>query len=269
MGGAIDMKQQVTDEVRRFVSEYGKRDDVHAKWGEPLVGFADADSTYLKSLKTVIGPTHALPRDVMPDATAVIAYYIPFTRELANTNNTGTHIASPEWAMTYEETNAMFGVLNEHLIDWLGQRGYKGMVPQQAGTYDLGRLMSDWSFRHIAYAAGLGTFGINNMLITEKGCCGRYNTVVTNLDVIPDRPRTDELCLYKKSGKCGVCVKHCPVGALTLDGYDRFKCRSVLMENAAVYTEGGGTYVDDSGEGNSPGTDVCGKCITQSPCAFR
>lgn len=33
--------------------------------------------------------------------------------------------------------------------------------------------MSEWSHRHAAYIAGLGIFGINNMLITNKGCVGR------------------------------------------------------------------------------------------------
>lgn len=80
MGDSNDMKKKVTDEVRSFVAEYQKRDDVHAKWGEPLVGFADACHPYILGLKDVITKTHAVPRDVMPDATIAIAYYVPFTR---------------------------------------------------------------------------------------------------------------------------------------------------------------------------------------------
>lgn len=61
------------------------------------------------------------------------------------------------------------------------------------------------------------------MLITKIGCCRRYSTIVTNLDVKPDSPLEDEFCLYKKNKGCGICVKHCPSGALTLGGYDRHK----------------------------------------------
>ncbi len=68
------------------------------------------------------------------------------------------------------------------------------------------------------------------MLITKIGCCGRYSTIVTNLDVKPDSPLEDEFCLYKKNKSCGICVKHCPSGALTLDGYDRHKCYVVLRK---------------------------------------
>ncbi len=64
--------------------------------------------------------------------------------------------------------------------------------------------------------AGLGTFGLNNMLITAAGCCGRLSTVVTNLRVTADTPLLTENCLYKKSGRCGLCVKRCPSGALNL-----------------------------------------------------
>ena len=52
------------------------------------------------------------------------------------------------------------------------------------------------------------------MLITPKGCCGRYNTIVTNLDVTADKPMERELCLYKANGSCGICMKNCPTQAI-------------------------------------------------------
>ncbi len=107
------------------------------------------------------------------------------------------------------------------------------------------------------------------MLITKVGCCGRYNTIVTNLDVKADSPLKEELCLYKKNGSCGICVKHCPSGALTLDGYDRHKCYIVLRKNGELYTEFGSSYTDESGDDpNSVGSEVCGKCVVNTPCTF-
>ena len=129
--------------------------------------------------------------------------------------------------------------------------------------------MSDWSQRHIAYAAGLGTFGLNNMLITKKGCCGRYSTLITNLDIKPDRPLEQELCLYKRKLKCQICVNNCPIGALTAEGYDRQKCYYLCKKNAEVYTDFGSSYLTEDGDkANSDGSEVCGKCVTGSPCAF-
>ena len=74
----------------------------------------------------------------------------------------------------YEETNALFGELNGALIDFIhAKAGHAGITPK-ATTFDQQKLISDWSHRHIAYAAGLGTFGVNNMLLTRHGCYDRF-----------------------------------------------------------------------------------------------
>lgn len=263
------MKEKITALICEYVKEYEKRDDIATKWGTPLVGFADAKHPSIAQFKTLIGPNHGTPNEVMEDASIVIAYFVPFTKELAETNKNGTDYASREWAVAYEETNAMFKELNVYVIEKLEEWGYKAGISPKTNTFSTTELKSDWSYRHFAYLAGLGTFGINNMLITKHGCCGRYNNIVTNLDVEPDAPLADEYCLYKKNGTCGVCVKNCPVGALTPESYDRHLCYSMLLKNAEVHTGLGDSYMDETGKSaNSVGSDVCGKCVTQSPCAF-
>lgn len=263
------MKEKIINMIRTFIKEYQKQDHISTKWGEALVGFADANHPYILSFKELITPTHKLPTDVLSDASIVIAYFIPFTKELAKTNGIPGDIASPEWALAYEETNAMFIKLNEYIISELQKMGYGAGVSPEASTFDQKILKSNWSHRHFAKIAGLGTFGINNMLITKLGCCGRYSTIVTNLDIAPDSLLKDEFCLYKKNGSCGICVKNCPSGALTLQGYDRHKCYVVLNKNAELYTDFGSSYTDESGEQpNSVGSDVCGKCVVNTPCTF-
>ncbi|GEQ22888.1 MAG: hypothetical protein PWP67_1627 [Clostridium butyricum] len=263
------MKEKITQMIENFVRYYEHQDTISTKWGKPLVGFADANHPYILSFKEFITPTHKFPTDVISDASIVICYFVPFTKEIAKTNMAVGDLASPEWALAYEETNAMFIKLNEYLISELRDFGYHADVSKEASTFDQNLLKSNWSHRHFAKAAGLGTFGINNMLITKSGCCGRFNTIVTNLDVDADLPLEDELCLFKKNGSCGVCVKHCPSGALTLNGYDRHKCYVVLKKNAKLYTEFGSSYTDDSGDcPNSEGSEVCGKCVINTPCTF-
>lgn len=255
--------------IQAYVCEYQKKPDITAEWGEPLVGFADANHPDIFKLKDVVSERHVMPHEVLKKPTIIIAYFVPFTKRLADTNQRNEEFASPEWARTYEETNTLFGKLNDYLIAQLKKIGYKAAVSKEATTFDREKLISNWSQRHIARIAGLGTFGINNMLITAKGCCGRYSTVVTNLDVVPDKPVEDEYCLYKSKGVCGVCVKHCPSGALTFDGYDRKKCFQVCMKNAEIYRELGSSYLDETGEStNSVGSEVCGKCVVNVPCSF-
>ncbi|MDF3000292.1 MAG: (Fe-S)-binding protein [Bacillota bacterium] len=290
------MKAAITDQIGEFVSKYEERDKIKTKWGKPLVGFADAKHPLIMGLPEIISSSHQLPEDVLPGASIVIAYFVPFTRELNQTNQVQNDIASREWAVAYEETNGMFLKLNEYLIASLAEKGVRAAVSPETRTFDRETLISNWSHRHMARAAGLGSFGLNNMLINKQGCCGRYHSLVTDLDVIPDSPDAEEYCLYKKNGSCGVCMKRCPAGAISAEGYDRKKCFGVLQKNAMIHTGLGDSYTGeieelDSGkraeditvqktELNKPlgmsgaedkiksGSDVCGKCIAFSPCAF-
>lgn len=255
------MKECIRGIIENFIRGYEK--NTTTKWGSPLVGFADAERTAEFTSEAI--PGHGKPSDVIENATIVVAYFVPFLKEMADTNKV-RGLASEEWALAYEETNEMLGAINEHLIKTLGELGYRAAVHPESKKFDRDRVISSWSHRHIAYMAGLGTFGMNNMLITEKGCCGRYSTLVTDLDVIPDEPLDDELCIYKKSGNCGACMANCPSGALTATGFDRYKCYKVCLDNAAVHTAFGSSYADD---GEAVGSEVCGKCVAGMPCAFR
>lgn len=290
------MKDFISHEIREYIKTYGDRADISTKWGEPLVGFADAKHPLIAGLPRIISESHQLPEDVLTGASVIVAYFVPFTRELNKTNQTSRDIASREWALAYEETNAVFLKLNAHLVALLAEKGVRAAVSPETRTFDKEKLISNWSHRHIARAAGLGTFGLNNMLITKLGCCGRYHSLVTDLEVEPDSPLEEEYCLYKKNGTCGVCVRRCPAEALSPQGYDRKKCYGVLQKNAAIHTGLGNSYGTGqdhlksvgSAEGTAvqniafvkqegmpaeknqadSGSDVCGKCIAFSPCAF-
>jgi epoxyqueuosine reductase len=76
--------------------------------------------------------------------------------------------------------------------------------------------ITDWekfrahlSHREIAYQAGLGWWGRNNLLVNEKyGSQVRLVTILTNLELEADRPvETD-------CGECYACLDVCPVGAI-------------------------------------------------------
>lgn len=256
------MKKYIQQIIENFIRDYEK--STVTKWGSPLVGFASAESV-AENVPYII-ENHGMPEDVIADARIVIAYFIPFRKEMADTNKMEGR-ASEEWALAYEETNEMLGKINEHLISVLNEQGWKAAVHPESRLFDRDRLISRWSHRHIAYLAGLGTFGINNMLITEKGCCGRYSTIVTNMEVEPDGPSGHENCGFKKDGSCGMCIRVCPSGALTSEAFDRHKCYEICKRNAEIFTSFGSSYTAENAE--NAGSEVCGKCIAGMPCAFR
>lgn len=264
-----DFKKRVAEEIKGYVKAENRAGALKDIWQEPIVGFAGVYAPYIRSLREIVHPRHQMPEEVLEDATVVIVYFVPFGRCITK-SNTDEGLASPQWAQAYEETNAMFGRLNEYIIEMLHKLGYEAATAPEAGVFHRDEIMSYWSFRHFAYGAGLGTFGLNNMLITEKGCAGRIGTVVTNIPVEPDSPKNEEACLYKRSGTCGLCVKRCPSGALRKDGFDRALCFRQCLKNAEVYTEFGNSYASHAGEeAEASGSEVCGKCVAALPCTYK
>ena len=83
------------------------------------------------------------------------------------------------------------------------------------------RAVADFSQRHAAIAAGLGTFGRHNLVIHPQfGTRVNFVSIISNLDLAPTpQPQTD-LCIH-----CDICVKNCPGGALDNEGQtDAMKC---------------------------------------------
>ena len=244
-------KEAVQRMVADYVKHYQEENHLPNLWRTPLVGYADANDPYIQSLPQIITEVHKQPGDFMVNPRVVISYFIPFTEELARTNaGKESHEASMEWARAYDTTNTMMAELNIYLAQEIIKLGGRAVVPEGVGMLkDI--IKSNWSQRHLAYAAGLGTFGINNMLITAKGCCGRYNSIVADIPVEPEHRKEQENCLYKSRGICRKCVKNCFSGALTTEGIDRKKCYETCKKNEEKL-----------------GAEVCGKCDTDIPCAF-
>jgi ferredoxin len=71
------------------------------------------------------------------------------------------------------------------------------------------------SFRHAAVAAGLGTFGLQGLVLTpEFGPRQRFIAVLTDAELVPDDVLDQDLDACKN---CLVCVKSCPVGAININ----------------------------------------------------
>ncbi len=248
------MKYYIRRLIKDYIKSYPKLKQTSTTWQEPLISFADARDELFPKLKEIISPTHALPAELLPDAQSVIAYFIPFIQGTVTSNIENAN-SSREWALAYIETNQLISDLNTFIHDQLLKKGYHTAIIPATHNFDPNKLISDWSHRHVAFIAGLGTFGVNHMLITEKGCCGRLGTIVTNLKLSPTPKRAQENCLYKYNGSCKKCVERCVTGSLTITAFDRFLCYDMCLKNAEVHSKMGLA-------------DVCGKCLVGLPCSF-
>lgn len=224
-----------------------------AIYREPLIGYAEAANPIFAYLKTVVDENHLLPADLLPGAKTVLAFFLPYKKEVVDSNRSG-NIASRMWAEAYEQTNKLIDVICHRLNQTLSEEGIASAWLLPTYEFDKQKLVAHWSHRHAAYACGLGTFGRNNLLITKKGCAGRLGTMVLDIELEPNKtPKTVQSC-YGDNG-CMYCVQNCPVEALNPQNFDRHKCYSHCQSADNLFAD-------------LNSVEVCGKCST-GPCSFK
>ena len=247
------MHTRITDAIQDWVGARARQAETPALWRAPWVGFASARDPLFDRLKSVVRPTHAHPTDLLPDAHTVIAWFVPFAPPVTRSNRAHRH-ASREWAVAYVETNALIIEIGQRLGRWLAETGYRATELPPTHNFDAVTLMSDWSHKHVAYIAGLGTFGRHQMLITHAGCAGRLGSLVTDALIEPSSRPSTPRCLAEAGHTCSRCTQRCATGALTETAFDRQACYALIRENEHIHESAGRA-------------DVCGKCVSGVPCA--
>ena len=251
------MRSEIIKTIKSTISDYEDSNQLNNMWREPIIEIISAKNEKLKELKQIVSLEHFLPCDILPGAQSVIIFFIPFEENIVKSNIDGT-MASKEWAAAYIKTNDLIKKINDNMEELMKNSGYEtGKIPA-THNFNEKTLISNWSHRHIAYIAGIGTFGINNMLITEKGCCGRFGSIIISYELknYKETGKTREKCLNKSKGNCGVCHKRCIVNAYKNNRFNRNECYKQCLENTKYNKETG--YAD-----------VCGKCLVGLPCSLQ
>jgi epoxyqueuosine reductase len=163
------------------------------------------------------------PSDMLSTAESVIVFGIPIQRAILET--------SP--SLMYHQ---LYDVVNRALDDaaermalelniegydaiYVSRDGYDGIAGLKDGKYSL------FSHRHAAYLAGMGTFGYNNTILSEKyGPRIRYASVITSAILPYSKPLDRDLCIG-----CKKCTEICPVNAVPDKPYpegmmDKVRC---------------------------------------------
>ena len=253
------MSLELEKTINKAISTFEVEKGIKNFWEQPLVAAINANHPLIPGLKHSVSPDHLLPDELLSGAKSVVVFFIPFTNSIIESNIKG-EAASREWALAYVVTNSLLGFINDELEKFLESHGFQTAKIMATHNFDEKTLISRWSHRHLAWIAGLGSFGLNNMLITSKGCCGRLGSLVTDADCeelgVPSVAELQkERCLNKINGSCGLCQKICPAGAYEEKGkFNRWKCHEVCLKNAELHKELGVA-------------DVCGKCLVGLPCS--
>ncbi|MDP9086351.1 MAG: hypothetical protein M3N02_06260 [Pseudomonadota bacterium] len=84
------------------------------------------------------------------------------------------------------------------------------------------------STRHLGVEAGLGTLGLEvNILTPEFGPRVYLTGILTELELEPDRPITEQVCIGES---CSRCLHSCPADAVLHFGIDKRACATEAQE---------------------------------------
>lgn len=260
--------QEIENTIRTKLEEFVQTDPRNAMpahggmriYDAPLIGFASAGDPMFETLAQpeIFGAQLIRPGEWLSGAKTVLSYYLPFTKEVRTTNR-AQGLPSEEWASARIDGETFNRAVGEFLVALLAELGADAVAPLIDPRFATGYTgpnkvkISNWSERHAAHIAGLGTFGLHRALITEKGSAGRFGSVVTTLAVEPTKRQYAgpfDYCAYLTKGKCGVCIQRCPAHAIADGAKDNLLCAA---------------YVDMTKEMFKPRYG-CAKCNIAVPC---
>jgi epoxyqueuosine reductase len=253
-------------------------------WEEPLVGFASGMDPLFFEYKNIIGSLHLTPREIMAAALkekgrglllseieqiSVISWILPAAEDTRKSNRKEQQFPSKLWTYTRDFGEVCNASLRRHVVGFLEDLGYVAVAPVLLPTFQYLRdervgWTSPWSERHVAYACGLGTFSLNDGLITPKGMAVRIGSVVTLLKLAPSERKyrhPKENCLLFRNEECGKCIPRCPAGAITEKGHDKDKCWEYINSEPLKAKR------SEYSLQNPP--SACGLCQTGVPCEFQ
>jgi len=211
----------------------------------PLVGVADVERWEDPPFHPWM-PEEFYPRSIYPQARSVIVIGLPVTLVVLESS------PSVYYRELYKTVNALLDQYTYRLSNFLNDLGYPSAFVPRDGYSSIQALLKNpvafFSHRHAAYLAGLGSFGVNNMLLTPQyGPRVRFGSVFTTAEIPPDPLLEEELCV-----RCMRCVHMCPTRALDEEDYPQGLTNKM-------------TCASYSSELNRKGISPCGICIKVCP----
>ncbi|MBW2690407.1 MAG: 4Fe-4S ferredoxin [Deltaproteobacteria bacterium] len=243
-------------------------------WDEPLVGFARASHPLFRQLAEDLSPFYWTPEQAfqlafpesseMAEELCVISWVLPQTTATRLDQGQVKDLPAERWARSRDFGERFNCALRLHIATALTTAGYPSVAPERLAEFGMHRsknfgIASNWSERHTAHIAGLGTFGLSDGLITKRGKAVRFGSVVARID-LPGTPHDYDnhqaWCLWYAKGTCRDCERRCPVDAISETGHDKDKCFDYIRKVTAPYVR------EVFGTGETP----CGLCQVRIPC---
>ena len=256
--------------VNRLDAQYGGG---HIFSG-PIIGVANGADEIFEKYKKVVGVEHMTPFELWEQSRVskesdragelrILSVVFPYNDEIQRVGAKNQNFEPIEiYCVARSFAGAIIREVMGKVVEFLKEQGFRAVY---SGGCEAVRTLkakpfvykSTFSEKHMAFAAGLGTFGLHDTFVTMAGCNIRLGTVVTDAPLKVTARKSDHShgdCLFFSRGICGVCMSKCPVGAITKDGHDKRKCVEqdrIMRESVTEYKAG------------------CGLCQFGVPCSSR
>jgi epoxyqueuosine reductase QueG len=173
----------------------------------PLVGFAPVERWDHPLFEPWV-PEEFRPRSIWPEARTVIVIGLPVSLPILET------APSIWYHELYRTINTLLDQHGYRIATSLTAQGYPSIWIPRDGYGSISVLkekpVTFFSHRHAAFLAGLGNFGINNVLLTPQfGPRVRFASLFTTAEIPGDPVIEHPLCI-----RCMRCIHACPVKAI-------------------------------------------------------
>lgn len=217
--------------------------------GISIIGSCSADDWDTDPLVSSTVPPEGRPRSLMPGCMSALVIGIPVQKCIIDTS------PSIWYREHYKVLNAYLDMAAERAVLEFERNGISAVAIPRDGYVGIKGLQKNpssfFSHRHSAYLCGLGTFGMNGMILTEEyGPRIRLVTVLTDAVLPEGHVRAGHIC-----NGCGRCIGSCPAHAIA----------------DSIYPDGKfdvGACVDRQVGLASDGTSPCGICVGVCPIGY-
>jgi epoxyqueuosine reductase QueG len=244
------MNEELIQFLTRFF-EASKLNRLPEKYGgemifsSPLIGVARGDDPIFQSYKEIIASDHLTPIELwlsegfetlITSDLRIISIVFPFDDNIRKESYKvekflRVTLPAVKYCIGRNYANAFKKEVCRQAIEFFKFKGYRAIAAMLGNSYSLmykNKIYSNWSERHIAFAAGLGTFSLHEGLITEIGSNIRLASIVTDAPLEITLRRYDNPyanCLYYSKGSCRKCEARCPAKAIDKNGHNKIKCQ--------------------------------------------
>ncbi|NPV51349.1 MAG: epoxyqueuosine reductase [Candidatus Methanofastidiosum sp.] len=171
------------------------------------------------------------PQDIMKNCSSVIVFGVSIPK--------GAYDSLPKGRAEYTNTllaaTATLRIAGFRLAKLIEERGYSATLAPSEGS-EFGywyankeTLKANFSMKYACYLSGIGSYGKNHLIITDKfGSRVRMAAILTDAEIGADCQ--SKSLISEKCKNCYKCVETCPVSAFSIDGkIDRRKCREYMF----------------------------------------